>query len=345
MKKENDVYNSGKPIKIFTFELNFSRQDNPVRPMYPSMAHEWADLDPVEYFELHRDFGVNAFFTYAYTFGGYAFYPTKLGPVAPGQGQNFIPHLYELCKEANMPFWSYFCVGTDVMASAIHDEWVVPQSRSDGYGFFAPETPWTDLLCARIREFLSMYPADWILFDWFFYGCWKPGSPVMPAWFVEKPFEQIIGRPMPKTAEEITPEESLKYKRKVLADQFYRIRDTVKETSPNTKIMFNVPYGQPAEPLWVDHPMINESDGLFAECSKAEIVDWLLSIKKPKQRVMTTIIGHTYEGWCEPESWKKWIAKGCDLFAYAGGVPPKLAIEPNSVNGVELVRKAFLAIP
>ena len=337
---------SGDTIKIFTFELNYSRQDNPVRTMYPSMAHEWANLDPAEYFKLHLDFGINAFFTYAYAFGGYAFYPTKLGPVAPGQGQNFIPRLYELCKKANMPFWSYFCVGTDVTASALHNEWIVPESRNEnGIGFLAPETPWTDLLCARIREFLSLYPADWMLFDWFFYGSWQPNSPVKRAWFVEKPFKRIIGRTMPESAGEITSEESLKYKRQVLADQFYRIRDTVKEASQNTKIMFNVPYAEPAEPLWIEHPMVSQSDGLFSECLKADIVEWLLSIKKPGQRVMTTMTGHPYKDWCEPESWKKWFNKGCDLFAYAGGTPPKLEIEPRLIKDVEIVRQAFRQIP
>ena len=31
--------------------------------------------------------------------------------------------------------------------------------------FLGPESPWTDLLCARIKEFLTDYPADWMLFE------------------------------------------------------------------------------------------------------------------------------------------------------------------------------------
>jgi len=49
--------------------------------------------------------------------------------------------------------------------------------------------------------------------DWFDYGGLDPYFPVQPAWFVKKPFQEIIGRPMPETAADITPEESLHYKR------------------------------------------------------------------------------------------------------------------------------------
>jgi len=46
--------------------------------------HEWAFVDPHAYFDWHRQFGTNVTYMQAYTFGGYAFYPTRLGPVAPG---------------------------------------------------------------------------------------------------------------------------------------------------------------------------------------------------------------------------------------------------------------------
>ncbi len=91
------------PMKLFVCDLNWSRQDNDVRPVYPSLAHEWAFVDPREYFEYHREFGNSAIFLQAYTFGGYAFYPTELGPVAPGPGRDLLPQLYELARAAGMP--------------------------------------------------------------------------------------------------------------------------------------------------------------------------------------------------------------------------------------------------
>ena len=128
--------------------------------------------------------------------------------------------------------------------------------------------------------------------DWFVYGGLRPDTFVIrPAWFMEAPFREICGRELPGDAAEITPEENLHYKREVLARQFSRLRDTVKAASPTTKILFNVPYWEAKEPLWVDHPMLNESDELFAECSQPAVMNWLLDIRKPEQRVMTTIIG------------------------------------------------------
>ena len=111
------------------------------------------------------------------------------------------------------------------------------------------------------------------------------------------------------------------------------------------KIGFNVPYWEAAEPLWVDHPMLNESDGLFAESSEDNIVDWLLAIRKPHQRVMTTIIGRVDgDEICDPNSWEKWHHKGCDFMGYAWGTPPDFRPHPSYEKGLEVVSSAFKQI-
>ncbi len=330
-------------IKLFCFDLNWSRFDGPAPCAAPSAAQDWAFLDPQAYFDLHRAMGNNVQFCQAYVHGGYALYPTKLGPVAPGPGRDFLPRLFELSQKAGMPFWSYFCVGTDVTLTHCRPQWLVPNSKKyTAHGFFGPETPWTDLLCERVREFLSQYPADWILFDWFVYGDLRPDHfRVEPCWFMREPFAEIIGREAPASAEEITAEENLKYKREILARQFHRLQAAVREASPRTKIIFNVPYWEAAEPLWIDHPMLNESDGLFAECSNDSVVEWLLSIRKPHQRVMTTVIGRLDEGACDPSTWRKWSERGCDLFGYAWGTPPVMATHPSYAEGLDVIRRAF----
>lgn len=331
---------SKKPIKLFVCDLNFTFVDD--KHHAPSAPQDWAFINPEDYFNWHLRFGNNVSFCQAYTFGGYAFYPTKLGPVAPGPGQELLPKLFELSRKATIPFWSYFNVGADLTMSNLRSAWVIPGSREFAhFGFLAPESPWTDLLCKRIQEFLSFYPVDWILFDWFVYGKLKPDFPVQPAWFVEKPFKEIVGRVMPDNASEITPEESLKYKREVLARQFYRLRDVVRTTSPKTKICFNVPYWEAAEALWVDHPMVNESDGLFAECSNEDVVNWLLSVRKQHQRVMTTIIGRLDEGQCDPHTWKKWYERGCDFMGYAFSASPDFRPHRSYSAGLKIVRQAF----
>ena len=328
------------PIKLFCCDLNFAGTG--AAEFYPSAPHDWAFVDPREYLEWHREFGNNVAFCLAYAFGGYAFYPTKLGPVAPGPGRDLLPSLYELAGEAGMPFWSYFCAGTDLIMSALRHHWVVPGTK-----FLAPESPWTDLLCDRIEEFLSLYPVDWILFDRFVYGGLEAnGTLVKPAPFVEKPFEEIVGRPMPACAADITPEEHLAYKREVLARQFNRIRAAVKETSPNTKLIFNVPYREARGALWVDHPMVRESDGLFSECTDEHVMEWLLSIRGPQQRVMTTI-----RGWASPEmigdprTWRRWYERGCDFMGYAWAVPPDFRPHAKFEEEVALVRQAFHEMP
>ncbi len=256
-----------------------------------------------------------------------------------------MPRLYDLAVKHGQPFCGYFSVNIDLITSNLRDEWVIPTSRNHPYssqGFLAPESPWTDLLCDRIHEFLTMYPVDYLQFDMFDYGGMGPDFQVQPAWFVKKPFAEIIGRPMPETAAEITPEESLQYKREVLARQFRRIGETVRQASPRTKIGFNVPFFHAAEPLWVDHPLLAESDFLVAESSREEIIDWLVSVREPGQSIMTTIIGHPEKGQTDPHQWKKLVEKGCDMFfGYAWGTPPDFHPHRHYDEDLAIVHRAF----
>ena len=66
--------------------------------------------------------------------------------------------------------------------------------------------------------------------------------------------------------------------------------------------------------------MVNESDQLVAE-STDDVVPWLLRIRKPQQRVMTTIIGRE-GGLSKPDTWRRWYAAGCDFFGYAWAPRP-----------------------
>jgi hypothetical protein len=329
-------YLMGDPIRLFCCDLNWTRYDDKYAP--PSMPQDWAFIDPQEYADWHLHFGNNALFCQAFTFCGYAFYPTRLGPVAPGPGRDLLPSLFALARKRGVPFWSYFSVSWDLIVRGLRSEWTFPGNPSGWC--LAPETPWTDLLCGRVREFLSAYPVDWILFDMFLYGDVRTNAfAVQPAWFVEKPFREIIGRPMPDKAEDITPEESMAYKREIMARQFARLRDAVKQTSPQTRILFNVPYWSADEPLWANHPMMTQSDGLFAECTTPEVVEWLLRVRRPHQRVMTTIIGHAH--YSDPTLWRRWYEEGCDFFGYAFGTPPDFRPHSFYRDKLEITRQAF----
>jgi hypothetical protein len=340
-----ELAHGGRPIKLFCSDLNFIANPKGALPVVtPALPQDWASIKPEEYFAWHRDFGVNIFFLQGYNWGGYAYYPTKLGPVAPGNGQELFPKIFKMAKKAGLPFSGYFCVGMDLITSNLRNEWIVPTSRNyTPMGLLAPESPWTDLLCARITEFLRLYPVEWINFDCFNYGKYNSNDfPVQPSPYVKKPFREIIGREMPEKASEITPDESLKYKREIMARLFYRIREAMHKGNRETKANFNVPFYKPAEPMWVDHTMLNECDQLVAE-STDDIVGWLLSIRKPHQRVMTTIIGRPDA--CEPATWKKWYQAGCDFFGYTHGMAPDFRTRPSLRKDVEKVRRAYQQMP
>jgi hypothetical protein len=344
-----DLPHGGHPIKLFCCDFNWVIPPGAdKRTIKPALPEDWAFVHPREYFAWHKDFGVNIIFCQPYTWCGYAYYPTKLGPVAPGPGQNLYPELYKLSRKAGLPFCSYFCIGIDIIMCNLRTDWLVPTSRKyNPYGLLAPESPWTDLLCARITESLKMYPVEWINFDCFNYGKYfGEDFGVQPSPYVKGPFKEITGRDMPDDASEISYEESLKYKREIMARWFYRIREAMHKGNPETKANFNPPFRKAAEPMWVDHPMLNESDQLVAESSDEETVNWLLKIRKPGQRVMTTIVGRAGEdGLCDPNSWRKWYERGCDFFAYAHGTPPDFRPHPSWKNEVEICRQAYAEMP
>ncbi len=225
------------------------------------------------------------------------------------------------------------------MLHEVRQQWLIPGEHQTFWNYsLAPESPWTDLLCERVTEFLRQFPVEVLFFDWFRYGDHKDPHPVKPAWFVEQPFREIIGRPMSAKAEEITPEESLCYRREVLARQFCRLRDATRKASPQTKLIFTPPYHAPAEPLWVDHPMVKESDGLLAEYSKPETMEWLISIRQPHQCLIATPMG---PGDMEAAVIKQLYARGCGMCGYLWGVPPRLKPHPRFDQQLRVVSQVF----
>jgi hypothetical protein len=329
--------NKGQPLKIFTCDFNWRIHEKPLNCTTLSAPQDWAFVDPEEYFNWHRDFGVNCIFGHAYTHTGYAFYPTKLGPVAPGPGSQLFGELFKRSRKAGMQFCAYFSVARDECMQSTRPEWRVP-----GGQFLAPESPWTDLLCARITEFLRLYPVEWINFDVFTYGVYRASQfRIQPAWFAKGPFREIIGRAMPEDAAKIAAEESLKYLREMLARQFHRIQEAMHKGNPATKANFNPPFFTPDEPLWVNHPMLNESDQLTAE-STDDVMPWLLKIRKPHQRVLTCVMGAMAS---DPNTWKRWYEAGCDFLGYAWGVPPDFRPHPRYAKQLESLRRAYHAMP
>jgi hypothetical protein len=321
----------------------------------PSAATDWREVDVSAYVGWQDDHGANVISCQAWTFSGYATYPSELGPTLVGTAGRLLPGAYAYARANGIPIQSYVNVGVDLAVCATRPNWLVPGSQGVEilgdvfpHGFLAPESPWTELLCQRLVEFLERYPVDWVLCDWFCYGTLLNDRPLPVTPLVQSAFPEIVGRPLPTFPETPTPDEVLRYKREILAVQFRRIRDTAKQTSPGTKLFFNVPYFGPAEPLWVDHPMLRESDGLFAESSNAEIVDWLLSVRQPDQRVFTTVYGRPDDHvddriirWSDPSSALTWASRGCDLVAWGFPVPPRAEAHPTEEDAIRVVVEAY----
>ncbi|NBB95388.1 MAG: hypothetical protein GVY16_06565 [Planctomycetes bacterium] len=73
---------SRTPIKLYLYDLNWAHETLPHsrEPIVrASAAHEWTDLDPQEFFDVHMAMGNNAMLCHSYCHADYALYPSRLG--------------------------------------------------------------------------------------------------------------------------------------------------------------------------------------------------------------------------------------------------------------------------
>lgn len=323
-------------IRIFALDLNYASLENPRPLVSPSSATDWRAVDHDGFVQWQITHGANVVSCQPWTFSGFATFPTELGPRLTGSAGTLFPAAYERARSLDLPIQGYFNVGADLIVCATRPHWVLPGSRNIDilgdtfvHGFLDPQSSWADLLDERIVEFLTRFPVDWLLFDWFCYGSLLNDLPLPQTTQVRYAFTTVVGKPFPGDPIDVHPDDAVTFKRALLARWFRRIQETVKKTSPATMIMFNVPYFAAAEPVWDDHPMLRESDALFAESSNADIVEWLLAVRQPGQRVMTTIHGRpddhvdgTTIRWSDAATWRHWSDRDCDLMAWTFPVPP-----------------------
>jgi len=329
--------------RIFTLDLNWRREQPPSRGVGLCAAHDFADISAQAFLDYHQDFDITELWMPTSNWAGYTYYPTRLNCVAPGALGELFVRVYDSCQARDMPCWGYFCVGTDLHIAATRPEWVIPGSAEhQGWPMLAPESPWIDLLEARLIEFLEAYPVHSMMLDWFVYGSVSDTDfPVQPTFWANEPFERATGRPMPQRADQISAAEGLAFKRHVLGQNAQRLASTIKRVSPKTEVVFNMPYHRADDPLWVDHPVLTVSDLLFAECSRADVVEWLLAVRRPEQQVMCMIHGRPDEDQCDVHSGAAWAERGCGLFSSALPVAPELRHHPADESALEAVRQLY----
>lgn len=331
--------------RVISLDINWSRHgDGTQIGMVP--PHTYADMDLQAYLDYHFRFDVTEFWMPTSNWAGYAYYPTRLNCVAPGMLGDLFPRVLDACRERGLRCWGYFCVGADLLIASTEPSWRLPPTGEHDmpWPMLAPDSPWIDLVEQRIVEFLQRYDVDSIMLDWFVYGALagKGEGYVVPKtqWSAPR-FEALLGRPMPDDPAEITPEENLAYKRHVLGENARRLARTIRAVKPDVEVVFNLPYHRADDPMWVDHPVLEVSDLLFAESSDPEVVNWLLKVRRPEQRVMCMIHGRLEEGFCFPELGLDWAEKGCDLFATTHPETPHVRHHPIHEKSLEQVKQVY----
>ena len=87
--------------------------------------------------------------------------------------------------------------------------------------------------------------------------------------------------------------------------------------------------------------MVNESDGLIAETTNDALVEYLLGIRTPNQRLFLSVINCLDGFRFDTRSWQRWHDLGCDFQGYAWGTPPDWRPAPRFKAAIDGFRSAF----
>jgi hypothetical protein len=87
--------------------------------------------------------------------------------------------------------------------------------------------------------------------------------------------------------------------------------------------------------------MLEGSDGLLAETTNEALVEYLLAIRKPRQRLFLTVVNCLDGFGFDTDSWRTWYERGCDFHGYAWGTPPDWRPAPRFRDAVANFRDAF----
>lgn len=243
-------------IKTFCIDFNWG-EGGPNGFAKPGL---YADANPEDHVNWYAALGCNVIQSFAVSCNGYAWYKNGIVPEQPGLKYDFLTEQVKLAHEKKIKVFGYFCAGSNTKWGQEHPDL--------SYGFPSnPHIPYTTqyiyYLCASIEDAIKMTKIDGVFIDWL----WNPGTTMEPypplKWMdcEQVMFKELMNQPFPGK-DKITPAIELQFRRKAIARCWKRIRETVKETSPDCII-------------WLTSCQLTSKD--IAGSDMLKEVDWVLN--------------------------------------------------------------------
>ena len=157
-------------------------------------------LDAEEFADTVLSGNPTSVMVYCNSHVGFAYYPSKVGPVFPGVAEHdFTGRVLERCHRKNVAVVAYYSAIFNNAVFLAHPEWRIKPMGGDDvyekkrYGVCCPNSPYRDFAVSQIEEICRKYPFDGIFVDMLFWPhvcCCK---------YCEKRFEQKYGGEIPGT--------------------------------------------------------------------------------------------------------------------------------------------------
>jgi hypothetical protein len=335
-----------KLMKMFCIDVN---SDALWQPAAPGL---FANATPAQHMQWYRELGANAIQAFCVSLNGYAWYRSRVAPVTPGMyGGDFLKELIALAHAEGMAVHGYFNLAGNTWYRNHSGETRLLTSAIDWRKNICLTTQYLDYFCRMAEEAVRLNELDGIFIDWF--------EAIEPLWIPaeQQMFQELMGRPFPErpagmpraiTAPGfglacmpgfLSPEETLAFRRAATERAWNRIRTAIKSVRPECGIWLNVPFLEPAEPLWVGSPILKETDMMLTERCDLRIARWLREETGDKP-VLVNLGGLGTYGL---DDWRAIVREGFHLYGFCRceadtGLPN---LEAHSQLGQ--VREAFQA--
>lgn len=333
--------NPSNVIKAFSIDLN---SDALGQPSAPGL---FAHVNAEEHVKWCRDLGANAIQTFCVSLNGYAWYRSKVAPVAPGMNGDFLNEQIELAHRQDMEVHGYFCLAGNAWYQCHNREETSSVDRRKAIPLTAK---YVDYFCRMIEEAVRENDLDGILIDWF--------EEIEPIWIpAEKQlFTEIMGKAFPEkplvddrldlkydwfgelsAPRYFSEDVILDFRKRATLNAWNRISAVVRKANPACKLWLNVPFHEPEEPMWVDSPILKEVDMMLTERCDTRIADWL--DRETGGKPVLVNLGGLGKYSCS--SWEEIIDKGYHLFAFCKADPLTTLPDLERAGNLGQVRSAF----
>ena len=256
--------NACEDVKAFCIDFNWG-SGGPNAFAKPGL---WADADPEAHVAWYKALGANVIQTFCVSCNGYAWYKGGVVPPQPGLKHDFLTDVVRLGHAEGMKVMGYFCIGANTRWGQTHPKLSYGTPAHTHIPF---TTDYIDYLCEAVADALTRTGCDGFMVDWFFNGPYSPhDAPVKWLPCELQMWTELMHGEFPGK-ENITPQQTLEFKRRAVDRCWTRLRKAAKSANPDCIIWLSC--HDLKHPQLVGSRVFKEADWLMNEAGDMAAIE------------------------------------------------------------------------